>query len=524
MSHRIRQALPYAEALRREMQREITDLGPTPRPTPYPVYGRELQREMTDLGPTPVPTTRAVYGMERIPVFPRRQVTGGLRLPTVSYSKGKQVAKVEEVFDDEFYDLFPWASGVDPFDESRTEWEPAEWYVENGIELGNGLPPDPTAEVPPAIAFIEGLISLELDELKQEDRMCAICLQPYRQGESQEIPLQLPCGHIFGKECLLTWLTDIGKDDAHVASCPMCRKECISEKRKHIGTHEGLRQLLRDANYVLTGMRGLSLTRDGREDWEDVMDYVTNYLTEIDDQKRERLRLFMKNLREGLRDFPVTVEPATVNAIGRDVVELRQTTSQLLDELEQRGIIEAYLDMLDADTDEAEVDETLDRLAVIIPGPLLSFMDEVYAEQYNIVSDDEVLPEDDADGDERPYNGGMSAHFADDGRILNPAALLDRLPISDPGRDDSIFTRERRSYQADPSASRPRHHNWIDPYETQQWTWQGGEDSDMENTQLNSDNDSLPDSDGERAIRLLGRRVTETYQAVMRNRPRRPRW
>ena len=507
MSHHIRQARQYAEVL----QRDMTDFGPAPAPTPRPVYGMELQREMADLGPTPVPTTRPVYGMERIPVFPPRQVTGGLRLPTKGKGKTKQV---KEVFDDEFYDLFPWASGVDPFDESRTEWEPAEWYVENEIELGNGLPPDPTVEVPPAIAFIESLISLELDELKKEDRTCAICLQPYRKGESQEIPLQLPCGHIFGKECLLTWLTDIGKDDAHVASCPMCRKECISEKRKHIGTHEGLRQLLRDANYLLTGMRGLSLTQEGRDDWEDVMEYVAKYLSEIDDLKRDRLRLFMTNLRQGLRDFPVTVGPATVNAIGRDVVALRQTTSQLLDELEQRGIIGTYLDMLDADTDESEVDETLDRLAVIIPGPLLSFMDEVYAEQYNIVSDDEVFPEDDAEADERSYNGEMSGFIADDGRILDPTSLFDGVGISDPCRDDSIVTTR---------TSGSRRYSSTGLRETQHWTWRGGDDSDMENNQMNSDNDSLPEDDDERAIRLLGRRVTETYESVMRNRPRRRR-
>lgn len=480
-------------------------------------YAEVLQRELTDLGPTPVPTRRPVYGMERIPVFPPRHLTGGLRLPTVGYGKGKQP---KEVFDDEFYDIFPWASGIDPFDESRTEWEPAEWYVDNEIELGNGLEPDLTAEVPPAIAFIDSLVSLELDDLEKGDNICAICLQLYREGEAQEIPLQLPCGHIFGKECLSTWLTDIGNDGAHVACCPMCRKECISEKRKHIGTYEGLRQLLRDTNYLLTGMRGLSLTREGRDDWEDVMAYVNEYLAEIDDLKRERLQLFMMKLRRGLRDFPVTVAPATVNAIGRDVVALRQTTSQLLTELEQRGIIGTYLDMLDVDTDEGEDAETLARLADTIPAPLLNYMDEVYAEQYNLMPDDEVFAEADTEG-ETLHNGGMSGLVEDDGAIVDTTSPWDETGVTEPGRDDSTVTREGFSGQVDVGASRSRRYSWIGRNETQHWTWRGSEDLDMENIQMNFDNDELPDSDDERAIRLLGQRVWESYDTVMRNRPHR---
>ena len=477
-------------------------------------YAEVLQREMTDLGPTPFPTTRPVYGMERIPILPPRQVTGGLRLPTVGRGKGKQpVAKEpEEVFDDDFYDLFPWASGVDPFDESRTEWEPAEWYVENEIELGNGLPPDPTAEVPPAIAFINSLISLELDDLEKGDRTCAICLQRYREGESQEIPLQLPCGHIFGQECLLTWLTDIGNGDAHVASCPMCRKECITEKRKHIGTYEGLKQLLRDANYLLTGMRGLSLTQEGRDDWEDVKEYVNEYLTEVEDLKRERLQLFMRKLRRGLRDFPVTVVPATVNAIGRDVVALRQTTSQLLDELEQRGIIGIYLDMVDVDTDEGDDDETLARLTDTIPAPLLNYMDEVYAEQYNFMPDSEVF--------EEMYDGGMSGLVPDDG-IMENTTLYEETGATGPGRGATTVTGEARWDETEVGALRTGRYRWVALHETQPWIWLGGDDSDMENVQMDSDNDDLPDSDGERAVRLLGRRVRDTYDTIMRHRPHR---
>ncbi len=492
-------------------------------------YAEVLQREITDLGPT----TRQVRDMEGIQIFPPRQLTGGLRLPTVGFGKAKHS---KEVFNEEFYDIFPWARGVDPFDESRTEWEPADWYVENQIQLGNGLEPDQNAEVPPAIAFINGLISLELDDLEKGDRSCAICLQPYREGDSQEIPVQLPCGHTFGKDCLLSWLSDIGDDGAHIACCPMCRKECISEKRKHIGTYEGLKQLLRDTNYVLTGMKGLSLTQESREEWEDVMAYVNEYLAEIEEAKRQRLQRFMMKLRQGLRDFPLTVAPASVNAVGRDVVALRTTMSQLLDELEQRGIIATYLDGADEDSDEDESAERLAQLAHTIPGALLNYMDEVYAERYNLEPDDQDSPAGDNEGEGTLGNEGMidlaedngmyiadgaESEDTDDGELTD-ADLDQESELPEPGRDDSTVTREIFSDQTDESVSRARRYSWIHLNETQHWAWQGSDDSDMEDVQKNLGDDGLPaDSDDERAIRLLGRRVQETYDAVMHNRPQR---
>ena len=487
-------------------------------------------REITDLGLT----TRQVHGMERIPIFPERPLTGGLRLPTVGFRKAEQS---EEVFDEEFYDIFPWARGIDPFDESRTEWEPAEWYVDNQIQLGNGLEPDQNAKVPPATAFVNGLISLELDDLGKGDNSCAICLQPYREGEFQEIPLQLPCGHTFGKDCLLSWLSDIGNDGAHVACCPICRKECISEKRKHIGTYEGLKQLLRDTNYLLTGMRGLTLMREGRDEWEDVMAYVNAYLAEIEEAKRQRLQCFMTNLRKGLRDFPLTVAPASVNAIGRDVVTLRKTMSQLLNELEQRGIIATYLDAADEDSDEDETAERIAQLADNIPGPLLNYMDEVYAEQYNLELDDQVFSRADTEGEEEMLDNEEMIDVAEDDGIeiadgaegadsdygtITDAALEEESGVTEPGRDDLTFTREIFSDQIDAGVSRSRRYSWIGRNETQHWTWQGSDDLDMENIQMNFDNNDVPaDSEDERAMRLLGRRVQEIYDAVMHNRPHR---
>ena len=478
------------------------------------------------------PATREVHGMERIPIFPPRQVTGGLRLPIV------RVEQYEEVFNEKFYDIFPWAREIDPFDESRTEWEPAEWHIENQIPLGNGLEPDQNAELPPAIAFVNGLISLELDDLRKGDKTCAICLQPYREGEFQEIPLQLPCGHTFGKDCLLSWLWDIGNDGAHVACCPICRRECISEKRKHIGTFEGLKQLLRDTNYLLTGMKGLTLTQEGKDEWEDVKVYVNAYIAGIEEAKRQRLQCFMINLRKNLGDFPLTVVPATVKAIGRDVVELRKTTSQLLNELEQRGVIAEYLDAADGDSDEDEMAGRTVKLADIIPGPLLNYMDEIYAEQTYLEPNDEVLSPADTEGEEISDNEETIDAAEDDGieiadrtegaishhGTVTDAALEDS-GVTGPGRDDLTSTLEIFSDQINTSASRPRRNSWIGHHETQHWTWLCSDDSDMENVQMDFDNEDLPaGNDDERALRLLGQRVQETYDAVMHHRtPRRTR-
>ena len=324
-----------------------------------------------------------VRDMGRIPRSPHGKSTGLPREVSHGTAKHKK-----EVFNDDFYAKFPWARGVDPFADTKTDWKPAEWYVQNKIKLGNGLLPDKIAEVPPATAFINGLISLELDDLKRDERSCAICLQPYRRGEFKEIPLQLPCGHVFGKACLLSWLSDIGSDAVHVACCPMCRNECVREKRRGLGTHEGLKQLLRDTNYILTGTRGLSLMREGRNDWEGVKAYVNGHLAEIEDAKRMRVRNFMRNLRRGLWDFPCTVVPESSKRSGREAVPLQMSMSQLLQELERQGVIASYLDVADGEFEGDEVDRIAGQLAKVIPAALLQYMDEVYAEKYMAVADD----------------------------------------------------------------------------------------------------------------------------------------
>ena len=55
-----------------------------------------------------------------------------------------------------------------------------------------------------------------LEETSPSD-LCSICMD-----DGEQVWLSMPCGHGFGRQCLLTWLKNSNK-------CPMCRAEIESE-------------------------------------------------------------------------------------------------------------------------------------------------------------------------------------------------------------------------------------------------------------------------------------------------------
>lgn len=75
---------------------------------------------------------------------------------------------------------------------------------------------------------------MSVDALDPKERSCCICFQPFRptassQGGS-EVPAQLPCGHVFGELCVLSWtLTN--------NSCPLCRKGVFGIDDRHAYQH-----------------------------------------------------------------------------------------------------------------------------------------------------------------------------------------------------------------------------------------------------------------------------------------------
>ena len=234
--------------------------------------------------------------------------------------------------DADFLKCLPFLRGIDPFDKTVEQEEP-EWYVENR-DITNPPPPlDDTAEVPPAVKFLKDLISLELDDLDQEDQKCGICMEPYLTGDDWEMPLALPCGHVFGNNCLHNWLSEFSNKQHD--NCPVCRKQHIEETRAHIGTIKGLTQRLRDVNYLLTAAGPLRLDAEGRRDWEAVKEYVNNFLEE-EKEKREAWSVehgrFVTALQQEIADSPDLREYYGTEE------ELRELQEQILGELVRHGV------------------------------------------------------------------------------------------------------------------------------------------------------------------------------------------
>ena len=57
---------------------------------------------------------------------------------------------------------------------------------------------------------------------------CDICHEKYLTGDDPEEPVELKCGHIFGKTCISSWTVGDGVGTPH-PSCPMCRAELVQK-------------------------------------------------------------------------------------------------------------------------------------------------------------------------------------------------------------------------------------------------------------------------------------------------------
>lgn len=68
-------------------------------------------------------------------------------------------------------------------------------------------------------------VPVKANALERTDGACYICFQPFGSTDplhgGSEVPVQLPCGHVFGEVCITIWTHSSN-------SCPLCRKKVLN--------------------------------------------------------------------------------------------------------------------------------------------------------------------------------------------------------------------------------------------------------------------------------------------------------
>ncbi|MCJ1455996.1 hypothetical protein MMC28_006353 [Mycoblastus sanguinarius] len=61
----------------------------------------------------------------------------------------------------------------------------------------------------------------------EDNVACQICYKPFLTVGNAEIPIKLPCGHIFGVTCVLSWLGPLPQNGPD--ACPLCRQPVFGD-------------------------------------------------------------------------------------------------------------------------------------------------------------------------------------------------------------------------------------------------------------------------------------------------------
>ena len=60
-------------------------------------------------------------------------------------------------------------------------------------------------------------------DLYQQNPLCGICWNDY---DEKDLPIKLPCGHVFGEQCVIAWARGTTPTGRH-NGCPICRAELL---------------------------------------------------------------------------------------------------------------------------------------------------------------------------------------------------------------------------------------------------------------------------------------------------------
>ena len=71
----------------------------------------------------------------------------------------------------------------------------------------------------PALEFLESLPVVKINDLPEGIHGCSLCTEAFEDTEDSEVPVRLPCRHIFGKLCILQWVSS--------NTCPACLADIV---------------------------------------------------------------------------------------------------------------------------------------------------------------------------------------------------------------------------------------------------------------------------------------------------------
>ena len=71
-------------------------------------------------------------------------------------------------------------------------------------------------------SFVDALPVHVMLDVPAKEQDCAICMEKYYGPHQRECPVRLPCNHVLGKACLLTWLKS-PPSNRNNNCCPVCR-------------------------------------------------------------------------------------------------------------------------------------------------------------------------------------------------------------------------------------------------------------------------------------------------------------
>ena len=156
---------------------------------------------------------------------------------------------------------------------------------------GTRRPPTLVFCLPPVLrdptTYVETLPRPRIDSL--EEKCCNVCREPFKTdgpvigagiGESgdtwmhhsrPEIPVQLPCKHVFGSHCLATWFTPSANK-----SCPLCR-----EKIPELDNNFQYQQLRKDVQEALFNIARLMAQQGQISGFEFTYGHTNNVHPEI---------------------------------------------------------------------------------------------------------------------------------------------------------------------------------------------------------------------------------------------------